>query len=665
MADITPNVVISMPSQLFTLARSFKAVANGKIYAGIIDTDPTIPANQIQVYLENEDGTHVPVSQPIIINAAGYPVYGGQTAKFVTVKGHSMAVYDAFNVQQFYYPNVLKYDPDQLRADLSTDGGAALIGSESGLTVQGELDALHGSIDGLSGSGGFSKIGRCPTIAELRSLEPTVNGRIVSVVEHTAGKSLGGGMFQYDEADVTSPDDNGWFIVTAGGKRYRRLTENNGEINLADFGLFPAGTLDSPITNAWNTAVRLGVTKIKIPRNKPTEAYVLNGGLTFSIPVAGIVISGDCDTYQGVSISHTGNNTGLTFQKSADSNLFSRVRIEFLRVLGNAGAAANFAEFQDTWRCGATSCWGSLYTLGAMFVLHNRTQWTENAFFTDIMSRSNKYGIMVKRTASSGGTDSFYGLQVQMHHQFAVANSSALAMPTLSDATNACTIYSAKLDIAGWYEAQGGHQAVLIGDYQHMLDSDVLVRTDGTGGVTTGTDMRAVNASGVNSRCDIYLRCIYQQGQYTDVSSIATGSSLGGFAQSLNAVNISTAANGRSIARARGARYKWQLSTALDKSFTLTNLPCYSSFRAVLSTKGTNMETSHTYIINTHGFNNLAEVVPINTYAGTGWDKFRLKPFGGGTGGSFSSGNGGKVTWDHLAAAFGQSVDATLEIEML
>ncbi|EFD0792818.1 tail fiber domain-containing protein [Escherichia coli] len=124
MTDITANVVVSMPSQLFTMARSFKAVANGKIYIGKIDTDPVNPENQIQVYVENEDGSHVPVSQPIIINAAGYPVYNGQIAKFVTVQGHSMAVYDAYGAQQFYFPNVLKYDPDQLRQELlSSDDG--------------------------------------------------------------------------------------------------------------------------------------------------------------------------------------------------------------------------------------------------------------------------------------------------------------------------------------------------------------------------------------------------------------------------------------------------------------------------------------------------------------------------------------------------------------
>lgn len=128
MTDITANVIVSMPSQLFTMARSFKAVANGKIYIGKIDTDPVNPENQIQVYVENEDGSHVPVAQPIIINAGGYPVYNGQIAKFVTVQGHSMAVYDAYGTQQFYFPNVLKYDPDQLEYRLSQPDGYLLVG---------------------------------------------------------------------------------------------------------------------------------------------------------------------------------------------------------------------------------------------------------------------------------------------------------------------------------------------------------------------------------------------------------------------------------------------------------------------------------------------------------------------------------------------------------
>ncbi len=124
MSDITANLVIGMPAQLFTLARSFKANANGKIYIGRPDTDPTNPANQIQVYVENEDGSHVPVPQPIIINSGGFPVLGGQIKKFVTVQNYSMAVYDAYNSQQFYFEDMAKYDPDQLRQQLEDPDGA-------------------------------------------------------------------------------------------------------------------------------------------------------------------------------------------------------------------------------------------------------------------------------------------------------------------------------------------------------------------------------------------------------------------------------------------------------------------------------------------------------------------------------------------------------------
>lgn len=146
MSDITANVVVSMPTQPFTMARFFKAVANGRIYIGKIDTDPTIPANQIQVYLENEDGSHVPVQQPIRINAGGFPVFNGQIAKFVTVQGHSMAVLDAFYVQQFYFPNVLKYDPDQFSQTLTGNGGAAMVGAADGRNVQQHLDQNESEI---------------------------------------------------------------------------------------------------------------------------------------------------------------------------------------------------------------------------------------------------------------------------------------------------------------------------------------------------------------------------------------------------------------------------------------------------------------------------------------------------------------------------------------
>ncbi|EOM3961079.1 phage tailspike protein [Escherichia coli H27] len=204
MTDITANVIVSMPSQLFTMARSFKAVANGKIYIGKIDTDPVNPENRIQVYVENEDGSHVPVSQPIIINAAGYPVYNGQIAKFVTVQGHSMAVYDAYGAQQFYFPNVLKYDPDQLRQELAGPNGYLLIPSmDQHIKIQQWRE--EGDIRGWGAvDGGFND---SAILAALNSDSPSVKlggrgfvSKLRDTITHKSNKILHSGSlnFQFD-----------------------------------------------------------------------------------------------------------------------------------------------------------------------------------------------------------------------------------------------------------------------------------------------------------------------------------------------------------------------------------------------------------------------------------------------------------------------------------
>ncbi|EOZ0651044.1 phage tailspike protein [Cronobacter muytjensii] len=143
MADITANVVVAYPRSSFTDSRSFKAVNNGKVYVGLIDTDPTIPANQIPVYIENEDGSHVQISQPLIVNGAGKLVYNGQLARIVTTKGYSMAIYDSYGTLIEYIDNVLRYEPDQLRQQLTSAGGDKIVGSSFGGTVYSDY-ALSG-----------------------------------------------------------------------------------------------------------------------------------------------------------------------------------------------------------------------------------------------------------------------------------------------------------------------------------------------------------------------------------------------------------------------------------------------------------------------------------------------------------------------------------------
>ncbi|ECT7523627.1 right-handed parallel beta-helix repeat-containing protein [Salmonella enterica] len=204
MTDITANVVVSNPRPIFTESRSFKAVANGKIYIGQIDTDPVNPANQIPVYIENEDGSHVQIAQPLIINAAGKIVYNGQLVKIVTVQGHSMAIYDAYGSQVDYIANVLKYDPDQLRQELAGPNGYLLIPSmDQHIKIQqwreeGDIRGW-GAIDGEFNDAAVS--------AALDSESPSVKlggvgfvSKLRSPINHKSNKVMHSGSlnFQFD-----------------------------------------------------------------------------------------------------------------------------------------------------------------------------------------------------------------------------------------------------------------------------------------------------------------------------------------------------------------------------------------------------------------------------------------------------------------------------------
>lgn len=299
MADpIVANVVVSMPSQLFTLARSFKAAANGKIYIGKTDTDPTIPENQIQVYLDGENEELVPIAQPININTGGYPVYGGQIAKFLTVENHSMAVYDAYNVQQFYFPNILKYDPDQAYWRLRE-----------------EIYGNFGAPDGLK------YIGRCPDIATLRTIVPVDAKQKIEVIEYDVGSGLGGGFFEAVQDSVTA-DDGGIFIRVNASTGWKRSVENS--VLVTQFGARGNDTDETAIIQrAINSSA---LNKIKL---------VIDAGFVFS--AHGVVID---SRHNGIIIDGAGwlkfYGNGGTQQNKPDNIVTGADYCIYLNGLSNA-----------------------------------------------------------------------------------------------------------------------------------------------------------------------------------------------------------------------------------------------------------------------------------------------------------------------------------------
>lgn len=139
MADI----LVTSPYRPFTLPNQLKSVFNGRIYCGTVDAvDPSV--SQVQVYKVNEDGSRIPVAQPLRTNAGGYLVYNGQPAKFVTDSSHSLLVRDSIGAQLWYAPDVSIADPDTAYQIIGTQAREALRRSyaEAGYNlVDGSLEA--------------------------------------------------------------------------------------------------------------------------------------------------------------------------------------------------------------------------------------------------------------------------------------------------------------------------------------------------------------------------------------------------------------------------------------------------------------------------------------------------------------------------------------------
>lgn len=137
---------------------------------------------------------------------------------------------------------------DDVLAQLGLSTGATEVGavddSSNPTTVQGALNlkapltALTAKLNSadLAASDGFKLVGRCATIATLRTTEPTINKQMVSLVEYTSGTGYGGGILWYDNADTTSADNGVDVFVTSGGKRWKRLSSR---ITLLDAGGVP------------------------------------------------------------------------------------------------------------------------------------------------------------------------------------------------------------------------------------------------------------------------------------------------------------------------------------------------------------------------------------------------------------------------------------------
>lgn len=187
MADI----LVTSPYRPFTLPNQFKAVFNGFIYCGTVDAvDPS--NSQIQIYKVNEDGSKVPVAQPLRTNAGGYLVYNGQPAKFVTDSNHSLLVRDSLGAQVWYAPDVSILDPEAMYQTIinmfSQSGGASNVGYNRGtencvdMTAESKFKTVRHCADWGIKCDGTDETAKLLLMASDINAIPNPNGYPVKVV---------------------------------------------------------------------------------------------------------------------------------------------------------------------------------------------------------------------------------------------------------------------------------------------------------------------------------------------------------------------------------------------------------------------------------------------------------------------------------------------------
>lgn len=133
LALVTPvhgYLIVELGPTYFPETTRGRPLSLASIYIGEVDTDPEVESNQIALYVLQEDGTRVEVTQPIYTNAGGVPVYDGSPVTLLVETNYSLKVLDANGNQVYYIPTNSSqvardgnyYYPDYLAADQGVTG---------------------------------------------------------------------------------------------------------------------------------------------------------------------------------------------------------------------------------------------------------------------------------------------------------------------------------------------------------------------------------------------------------------------------------------------------------------------------------------------------------------------------------------------------------------
>ncbi len=124
-------------------------------FFGLVGRDPELEHNQKIVYALQEDGSAVPIEQPVIGSAGGVPMYNGSPVGLAISGSFSMKILDKNSVQKYNIPEV---------AAFNLQGFSGVIAEES-QTVAGSLTLTFTEIEATT-AGFYKSIDDTGTVFE-------------------------------------------------------------------------------------------------------------------------------------------------------------------------------------------------------------------------------------------------------------------------------------------------------------------------------------------------------------------------------------------------------------------------------------------------------------------------------------------------------------------
>lgn len=125
-----------------------KPLSGFKAYFGIVGLDPLVEENRKLVYALQEDGSAIPIEQPVIGGTGGTPMYNGSPVSLAVSGSYSRIILDSNDVQKYNDPNVKA---------ANFQGFSGVIAEESQTVTSGNLTLTYGVIEATTSGFYISK----------------------------------------------------------------------------------------------------------------------------------------------------------------------------------------------------------------------------------------------------------------------------------------------------------------------------------------------------------------------------------------------------------------------------------------------------------------------------------------------------------------------------